>query len=52
METAIHKCDKCGADCSEYNTRVVVYFPYCKGRDLCIRCAREEIFTDKKKKAR
>lgn len=47
MEITIHKCDKCGADCSKYNERVVVYFPYCEQRDLCIKCARE-IFTDKK----
>ena len=48
MELTIHKCDRCGADCSKYNERVVFDFPYGERRDLCIKCARE-IFKDKKK---
>ena len=51
MEITIHKCDKCGADCSKYNERVVFYFPYRERRDLCIKCARE-IFKNKKKARR
>ena len=47
MEITIHKCDRCGADCSKYYERVVFDFPYGERRDLCIRCARD-IFKDKK----
>ena len=42
------RCDKCGADCTEYKNRVAVNFPYGKQYDLCIKCARE-IFQEKKK---
>ena len=35
------RCDKCGADCTEYKNRVAVNFPYWKQYDLCIKCARE-----------
>ena len=48
MELTIHKCDRCGADCSKYKERVVFDFPYGERRDLCIKCARE-IFKNKKK---
>ena len=46
MKLTIYQCDKCGADCSEYDNRVTVYFPYGEMRELCIKCARE-IFQDK-----
>ena len=47
MKLTICQCDKCGADCSEYEERVLVSFPYGERHDLCIKCARE-IFPDKK----
>ena len=47
MKLIICQCDKCGADCSEYEERVLVSFPYGERHDLCIKCARE-IFPDKK----
>ena len=47
MKLTICQCDKCGADCSKYEERVVVYFPYGKRHELCIKCARK-IFPDKK----
>ena len=46
MELTIYQCDKCGADCSEYEERVVVCFPLGERYHLCIKCARE-IFPDK-----
>ena len=45
MELTIYQCDKCGADCSEYEKRVMVYFPHGERHELCIECARE-IFQD------
>ena len=47
MKLTIYQCDKCGADCSAYEKRVVVNFPYGEQHDLCIKCARE-IFPEKK----
>ena len=47
MKLTICQCDKCGADCSEYEEMVLVSFPYGERHDLCIKCARE-IFPDKK----
>lgn len=47
MELTIYQCDKCGADCSEYENRVVVNFPYGKRYDLCLKCAKE-LFPEKK----
>ena len=46
MELTIYQCDKCGADCSEYEKRGMVYFPHGERHELCIECARE-IFQDK-----
>lgn len=46
MNLSIYQCDKCGADCSEYEERVVVAFPFGEMHDLCIKCARE-IFQPK-----
>ena len=46
MELTIYQCDNCGADCSEYEKRVIVFFPYGERHELCIECARE-IFKDK-----
>lgn len=46
MRLSIYQCDKCGADCSEYEERVVVLFPLGEQHDLCIKCARE-IFNNK-----
>ena len=48
MKLTICQCDKCGADCSEYEERVEVSFPRGEQRDLCIKCARE-IFPERKK---
>lgn len=45
MKLTIHKCDNCGADCSEYNKRAVFFSPYGERHELCIECARE-IFKD------
>ena len=45
MKLTIYQCDKCGADCSEYEKRVMVYFPNGERHELCIECARE-IFQD------
>ena len=41
MNLTIYQCDKCGADCSKYEERVVVAFPRGEQYDLCIKCARE-----------
>ena len=46
MELTIYQCDNCGADCSEYEKRVMVYFPHGERHELCIECARK-IFQDK-----
>ena len=48
MQLSIYRCDRCGADCSAYEKRVRVYFPYGERYDLCIKCARE-IFPERKK---
>lgn len=48
MQLSICQCDRCGADCSAYENRVRVYFPYGEQYDLCIKCARE-IFPERKK---
>ena len=45
MELTIYQCDNCGADCSEYEKRVMVYFPHGERHELCIECARK-IFQD------
>ena len=50
MKLTIYQCDKCGADCSEYENRVMIYFQYGEGHELCIKCARE-IFQDKEERA-
>ena len=47
MNLTIYQCDKCGADCSDYDKRVAVFLPYGERRDLCIKCAME-ILPDKK----
>lgn len=49
MKLTIYQCDKCGADCSEYENRVMIYFPHGEGHELCIKCARE-IFQDKEER--
>ena len=41
MKLAIYQCDMCKADCSAYEQRVVVDFPFGEQYDLCIKCARE-----------
>ena len=41
MELIIYQCDKSGADCSEYEKRVMAYFPRGEKHELCIKCARE-----------
>ena len=41
MELTIFQCDKCGEDCSEYENRVMVYFPHGERHEICIKCARE-----------
>lgn len=41
MNLTIYQYDKCGADCSKYEKRVVVAFPRGEQYDLCIKCARE-----------
>lgn len=41
MNLSIYQCDKCGADCSKYEERVVVAFPCGEQYELCIKCARE-----------
>ena len=46
MNLSIYQCDRCGADCSAYENRVRVYFPYGERYDLCIKCARE-IFPER-----
>ena len=40
MNLSIYQCDKCGVDCSKYEERVVVSFPFGEQHDLCIKCAR------------
>jgi len=45
MELTIYQCDNCGADCSEYEKRVMVYFPNGERHEICIECARK-IFQD------
>ena len=47
MELTIYQCDKCNADCSAYENRVVVNFPYGERHELCIKCARE-LFPENK----
>ena len=49
MKLSIYQCDKCGADCSNYEDRVWVRFPFGEAYDLCMKCARE-ILPEKKKK--
>lgn len=49
MKLTIYQCDKCGADCSEYENRVMIYFPHGEGHELCIKFARE-IFQDKEER--
>jgi hypothetical protein len=39
MELSIYQCDKCKADCSAYENRVVVNFPYGETKHLCLDCA-------------
>jgi DNA-directed RNA polymerase subunit RPC12/RpoP len=39
MELTIYKCDRCGVDCSAYENRVVVNFPYGETKHLCLDCA-------------
>lgn len=51
MELTIFQCDKCGADCSEYEKRVMVYFPHGERHEICIKCARE-IFHNKEESER
>lgn len=46
MNLSIYQCDKCGADCSNSDNRVLVWFPRGETHDLCIKCARE-IFPEK-----
>jgi hypothetical protein len=41
MKLTIYQCDRCKADCSAYEKRVVVDFPFGEQYDLCIKCARE-----------
>lgn len=41
MNLTIYQCDKCGADCSSYEKRVEVHFPFGERYDLCVKCARE-----------
>ena len=36
MELIIYQCDKSGADCSEYEKRVMAYFPRGEKHELCI----------------
>ena len=40
MKLTIYQCDRCKADCSAYEQRVVVDFPFGEQYDLCIKCAR------------
>lgn len=47
MKLSIYQCDKCGADCSAYEQRVVVGFPFGEQYDLCIKCVRK-LFPEKK----
>jgi hypothetical protein len=46
MELTIYQCDKCKADCSAYENRVKVDFPFGEHYHLCVPCARE-IFPKK-----
>ena len=39
MNLSIYQCDKCGADCSDYDTRVTVNFPRGYTKHLCMKCA-------------
>lgn len=47
MNLSIYQCDKCGADCSNHEDRVMVCFPRGESYDLCMKCARE-ILPEKK----
>lgn len=47
MILTIYQCDKCKADCSSYEQRVRVDFPFGEQYDLCIKCARE-LFPEQK----
>ena len=51
METTTPTCSKSlqvgNADCSAYENRVVVNFPYGERHELCIKCARE-LFPENK----
>jgi hypothetical protein len=47
MKLEIYECDKCGDDCSTYENRVIVHFPFGEQQDLCMKCARK-LFPEQK----
>lgn len=47
MKLEIYQCDKCNAECTTYDDKVTVNFPFGEQYDLCIKCARE-LFPEKK----
>ena len=47
MELTIYQCDKCGCDCSGYERRVVVNYPFGEVKHLCLDCA-NKVFAKEK----
>lgn len=51
MKLEIIECDRCGKDCSDYESHVVMQYPRGGQKFLCKECA-EAVFTKESEKSK